>query len=346
MLLSKESAITFPVVLLFTDILFPSVMYNKNKITAGKKIALYTWLFAILIAYLTFWFLKQYQPGIGEEHGYGLTLNPLRIAANFFAYLIQVFIGNAILYAVAQKYGVLAPRELATSLIASSIGIIFALVGLAAIVLIVLWIRRRWAGFYPHERRAVGWGFGWFIICLIPVLPIPAHNTAYYLNIPLIGFSACLAGLILGLGHTLPSRMGWRLAGWLLLVLYAGNFVLNTYIGAHITPLAKRSIAGKHAFERMVSMHPSFEQGTLLFIIDIDEEMRWTLNDGLIFKAYYGDRLRWCFTIKTGQAVERGYLIVHGWDEGGQRIFYSYDGEQFIPRDENYFLTEYSPGAG
>jgi len=346
MLLCKESAVTFPIVLVFTDIIFPDTSTPRGRATPGKKIVLYTWLFAILIAYLLFWFLKQYHPGVGEEHGYGPTLNPLRIIANFFAYLIQVFTGNAILYAIFQKYSPGEPREFATSLLTSPVGIIFALVCIAAFVLIVLWIRRRWSGFYPHERRAVGWGFAWFIICLVPVLPIPGHNTAYYLNIPLIGFSGCLAGLVLGLGHTLPSRIGWRLAGWLLLILYAGNFVANTYLGAHITPLAKRSIAGKHAFEQMVSMHPSFEPGTLLFIIDIDEETRWTLNDGLIFKAYYGDQLRWCFTIKTGQDVEWGYLVVHGWDEGGPKIFYGYDGVRFTPIDENYFRTEYALGAG
>lgn len=342
-LLCKESALTFPFALLLTDAFFPAAGNKVKRKVTGRKVSLYIWLFIILIAYLIFWFHTQYQPGIGEEHGYGLTTNPLTITANLVAYIVQLFVGNAIIYSAVQGYSIESPREFATGFLSSPTGITLGLIGLAVLIVAVVLVRRHFAGFYPHERRATGWGLLWLIICLLPVLPMPGHNTAYYLNIPMIGFSACLAGLALGLGHTVKRKKLWHTIGWLLFALYVANFAVNISLGARVTPLARRSDAGRHAFEQMKELHTSFEPGTLLFIIDIDDELRWTLNDGLMYKSYYDEQLRWCFTIMKGQRFGWGYLLVHGWEEGGRRIYYSYDGHEFTPRDEEYFMREYPP---
>jgi hypothetical protein len=341
-LLCKETAITLPFALLLVNALFPVVPGQPSERRRSGIPWLYIALFVILAAYLFFWISAQYKPG-GGELGYQLTKNPFLLTANFFAYLLQVFIGNAIIYAVMTGLGAGNPREFVTGLMQSPLGYILGLLGIGALVLIVVWIRRCWRDFFPHEQRYAFFGFLWLILCILPVLPFPGHNTAYYVNIAMIGFSSCIAGVALGMRNSNPTSRTRRIVGWGLLALYVVNFGVNTHLGAKITPVARRSIAGKAALERMTEMHPSFEPGTLLFILDIDEDLRITLNDGLIFMSFYGDDLRWCFTLKDGQKITRAYLDVHGWQEGGPRIFYSYDGERFLVRDEEYFLKNYPP---
>jgi hypothetical protein len=340
MLACKETAVTFPIAILLANSFFPAKPLPKR---GRRGIGLYIALLALLVIYLIFWISIQYRPGIGQEHGYGLTINPLAITTNFFTYLVQVFIGNAILFSLLLSFADGSPREFATSFMHSPIGYILGIVGIAVVVLLFIWIGRRWGKFHSHERRYAAFGFIWFILCLLPVLPFPGHNTAYYLNIAMIGFSSCIAGIALGMRDTWGAKGGGRAVGWILLGLYLLNFAVNTLLGASVTRAALRSPVGKQALEWMIQRHPSFEQGTLLFIIDIDEELRFTLNDGLIYMAWYDDNLRWVFTIKEDQTITWAYLDVHGWSEGGPRIYYSYDGNEFTPRTEEYFLGKYGP---
>ncbi len=338
MLLCKETAVTFPVAVLLTDIIFPGGTASR-----GARTKLFIALFLLLAGYLIFWFTVQYQPGIGESYGYGRTLNPLTLTINFFAYLGEVFIGNAFIYAILNSAGGGDPRELVTRFMHSPAGYITGAACVVVLLVLIIGITRRWSGFHAHERRYAIFGFLWFIICLTPVLPVPGRNSAYYLNLPMIGFSSCLAALALGLGASLKSGGLRRWLGRILLLLYVANFVVNIQLGDTILPINRRAPVDKAAFETMIAMHPSFERGTLLFILDIDEELRVTLDDGLIYMSWYDDNLRWCFTIKEGQRITWAYLDVHGWTEGGPRIYYSYDGREFIPRDEEYFLSKYMP---
>lgn len=346
MLLCKETAITFPVVLLLINIFFPVISDGRKVASRKSGIWLYIFLFIILVVYLVFYFKVLYKPGVAGRYGYDLTMNPITLTVNFFTYLFQIFIGNAVIYSILSGAGATDPRGLVTGIMNSSTGYILGLIGIAAIVLLIIWIRRHWNKFLSRERRYAAFGFLWFIICILPVLPFPGHNTAYYVNLALIGFSACLAGIALGVVDSGRSKSPRRAIGWVLLILFGANFIINAHLGATIAPLAKRSVAAKSAFDEMLEMHPSFEPGTLLFILDIDEDLRLILNDGLIYMSYYDDNLRWVFTIKEGQPITRTYLDVHGWEEGGPRIYYSYDGEEFVQRDEEYFLSKYPLGGG
>lgn len=346
MLLCKETAITFPVTILLVNIFFP---VRSDGIGAGSRkpgVWLYLLLFMIMAAYLIFYFNILYKPGVAGRYGYDLTMNPVRLTVNFFTYLVQLFVGNAVIYSILNAFGATDPRAFATDLMQSTTGCILGLIGVAAVVLLIAWIRRHWKKFLPHERSYTSFGFIWFIVCIAPVLPFPGHNTAYYANLAMIGFSACIAGVALGIRDTGPPKSRRRTIVWILLVLFGANFIVNTHLGATVSPNARRSIVAESAFEQMTGMHPSFEPGTLLFILDIDENLRLTLNDGLIYMAYYDDNLRWVFTIKDDQEISRAYLDIHGWEEGGPRIYYSYDGHEFIPRDEEYFLAKYHVGGG
>jgi len=340
MLLCKETAATFPFVILLTNYLISKdgeSRFGVNK--SGRNVIIA--LFMILVIYLAFWFMFQYQPGGGEGEGYSLTLNPVKLGTNFVAFVVQAFIGRGIIYAVTQSAVGGYPSDIARGTLDSPIGMIF--VGLICLFIIglIFWLRGTWRSFPAWSRRMTIWGLAWFVICLLPVLPLAGHNYAYYMNIALIGFSAMLASMVTGFRAALPQSSPWRKIGWVLAGLFVVNFAVNTAISANVRTIPRLSVIAKQAYDEMIEVQPSFEEGTLLFILDVDRSFEWAVQHGMLYRAYYGDELRFCHVLQKDHELTREYLEANGWTDERPKVFYSWDGSDYIPRDEQYFLNKY-----
>jgi len=340
MLLCKETAVTFPFIILLINYFFNGGSNTRTGDTLPGRY-LITVLFILLAMYLAFWFLFQYQPGGGEGEGYGLTLNPVKLATNFVVFVVQAFIGRGIIYAVTQSAVGGYPSDIARGMLHSTIGLIaVAAIGFLIIGFIV-WLRRAWQKFPDWSRRIILWGLAWFVICLLPVLPLAGHNYAYYMNIALIGFSAMLASMALGFMFALSSKSPWRKIGWVLLALFVVNFAANTVISARVRTVPRLSVIAKQGYDEMREAHPSFEEGTLLFILDVDRKFEWAVLHGMMYRAYYGDGLRFCHVLQEDREVTMEYLEDNGWTDERPKVFYSWDGSSYIPRDEQYFINKY-----
>lgn len=340
MLLCKETAVTFPFVILLTNYLISrdtESRFGANK--SGGKIIIA--LFMILVIYLAFWFLFQYQPGGGEGEGYSLTLNPVKLGTNFVAFVVQAFIGRGIIYAVTQSAVGGYPSDIARGMLHSPMGM--TVVGVICLLItgFIILLRRVWKDFPKWTRCIILWGLAWFVICLFPVLPLAGHNYAYYMNLALIGFSAMLASIAYGFRIALPPSSSWRKIGWILVGLFIVNFVANTWISANVRTIPRLSVIAEQAFDEMLRTRTSFEEGTVLFILDVDNRFDWAVQHGLMYRAYYGDDLSYCYVILEGQKAIWSQLEARGWSDERPKVFYSWDGSDYIPRDEQYFLERY-----
>src|SRR5262249_14411505 len=68
-----------------------------------------------------------------------------------------------------------------------------------------------------HGRKAALFFVGWFVILLVPVLPLAYHLSEYYLTLPTIGV-AMLGGW--GVVAAWRSRAVWKIAAGALLLVY------------------------------------------------------------------------------------------------------------------------------
>ncbi len=340
MLLSKEAAVTFPFALLLTDVFLPDVEAGVGRLKAAR-IKLYGSLFIILTAYAVFWFTWQYLPSAGKPGAYDTTFNPLIWLVNFAAYFVQSFVGTSILIALASATGISVASTGMRGILTDRMVVIFLLLAVVVACIGFALLRKYWRNASAEYRKLIAWGILWFVLCLLPVLHFADHMNAYFLNIPLIGMTAAVASLAISLGMNSPTRGKLRLLGWILLALYAANFIVNAQLGPQYRALSIMSRIAGRAYSRMNAMNPSFEPGTALFILDVDKKFRNAVEYGRMYEVCYAGSIERCLVFAKGIKVTREELVSEGWNDDLPKRFYIYDGDDYIAADEAYFLERY-----
>jgi hypothetical protein len=164
---SKEIAFTFPLILTMYEILVRRKISEWK--TSLKQVAITNWPFYAIAILAIFMKLSAYLH-VEREHPYAITLSLNSIMESLHFYL-----GTALTF---QNFSLIT----------------------AAVLLFM-------AAILPFIFRSTILAFAfWFIlISLIPVLPLAAHRTDYYLYIPLIGISLYIAELFHCLQNTITK---------------------------------------------------------------------------------------------------------------------------------------------
>jgi hypothetical protein len=108
----------------------------------------------------------------------------------------------------------------------------------------------------------------WFVILLLPVLPLYEHIEEYYLTLPTIGL-AMLGGW--GLAAAWDSRVTWRIASTALLLIYLTSLpMIRTAVKSRylLTRKIERMVMGVEEAHRL---HPD----RVILLTDVDDDLFW-----------------------------------------------------------------------
>jgi hypothetical protein len=191
-LLSKESAILFPLVLLVAHLrLEPTRAPLRQLVPQAAATALYAIGFVATLRFVHY---------IASE-AYARSFAPVFLAANFTTYLDWIVALND---PIRDAFATAEPS-------AWVVGIPVAL-ALAA----VLWTQRR----EPRHPEEVG--AAWFLAFLAPVVPLEHHTYLYYLYLPWAGLCWTLAGA------AARAARGRAWVAWAIAALLAGFVAIET----------------------------------------------------------------------------------------------------------------------
>ena len=180
--LSKESTILFPLAFLVADRRSGLFRSDRHTLVPGAIVALaYAVTFVLTIRSIKY---------VGTE-AYAMTTAPTFLVGNLATYLRWLVM---LLNPVRDFRATLNPGALP----------IGSLVALAGVVLLVLQIR--------SSRHTEEVGAAWFLVFLLPVVPLLHHTYLYYLYLPWAGACWMLAAAGQRLTRLAPVPLGWLAA--------------------------------------------------------------------------------------------------------------------------------------
>jgi hypothetical protein len=283
-LLSKESAVTLPAILLLIAILFPAQTLRDRLVFALRSTAPHI---VVLVVYLAV--------AVGYLQVMNLSLKMLFDSSqkpnpgDYIAVLNSGVLTNA---ALAWTWAFNLPHDLSPPWSVMSPAMIQYLkafrvlvMALATVVLI-----------FSRQRRVILLGLAWFWITLIPALPLVAHFMAYYLFLPVVGLS-----LVVGVGFTwLYDRLRQIqpvLAAAVIVLIFAGGFYVSSRIIR--TEIRENGLLGASAriasntLNDLKNSYPSLPESATLYFADAKQPLIWHHDfGGLIRMAYSNDRIR------------------------------------------------------
>ena len=182
-LFSKEMALTFPIIFVFFNWMKPGEEKNRSK---------YIWVFIVTLFYLFIRFYVMSNPDVEKATYYGIAgVNPLiNLPKILLRYLFLIVF----------------PLHLSADWYLSPVKSVFdpyflcGFLAIAGLIFLVVKYRKSW-----------GWGIGWFLITLLPVLNfIPLNNpiAERYLYLPMVGIAIIIAFLLNKFKH-IPVPLIW-----------------------------------------------------------------------------------------------------------------------------------------
>ncbi|MFA5339549.1 MAG: tetratricopeptide repeat protein [Candidatus Omnitrophota bacterium] len=182
-LLSKESAVMFPFVLLFYEVCF------RREELKGKKPLKYAVFLIIILAYAIarYFILLNVKDTSTVNAGSPMLARFFLIPSIILTY-IKILLFPKGLHMERVDYGFDRPEYLSDPRVFSAFLILFA-------IAVLLWLARK-------RRKEALFGFGWFILLLIPVSGIVSINAfiaEHWLYLPSIGFFLLTSSLLAGL---------------------------------------------------------------------------------------------------------------------------------------------------
>lgn len=301
-LLAKETAVTFPVLLIAVEWVRNAQNGHRPK---PRQLVLPALGYAAVVgAYLLVrW--HQAAPPSTTEGPYALSPAPVTILSNLLTY------GSDALY-VRDWLGT-APARVAA-------------VCAAVVVLLILVVWRS-----RGTRWAAVLGVGWFVLTALPLLVLSQRAYGYYAYLPLAGASLALATLVAaplewaGVPDLSGARAGAetaRRAPTIRGLLRAGltgtalvSLVVGwTWLGARQVRametkdpagiLFKSAIAQRAAAEVKL-LYPSLPRGTTLYVTGLAEQDVWAVGHGDLFRLLYpGVEIR--LSSESGQSPAPG----------------------------------------
>lgn len=301
-LLSKETAVTLPLLLIFAA-------FVKGGSTGcrpdRKRLA---WQMLVYSTVLGLYLLVRSQKAslfLPKEGPYAWTFAPGLMLENLYTYL-----GDAL---YVRDWYITAP---------SWAGMVCALF----VMMLILTSWRSW-----RYRWVVAFGIGWFVISLLPVLFLSQRTYSFYAYYPLAGMAVTLATPVTAvlerisclIESTEPIR---RPAMWvsvsLLLVAWLWFSAAQVRATEAKDPagIISKSILAREAITELQALYPSLPQASTLHVVGLTERDVWAVGHGDLFRVYYPQ-------VETVLVREGEDSDTAGMDAGGGYVFFFNGGE-------------------
>jgi hypothetical protein len=267
-LLSKEMAVTFPVLV----VLVASIYAVQHGRRPGPRRLLGQALGygAVLGVYLVVRSQKATLL-IPSEGPYAWSLAPRTVLENLCRYLADVWYMGDWLSTTPQR--------------AAACTILLALLA------IVCWRS-------PRYRRVIVLGTAWFVLALLPVLFLAQQAYSFYAYFPLTGMAMVLAAPVTGILQAIrPSATStgplFRLAKGavisLLLIAWLWFSAGQIRATERKDPggIISKSVLARKAVTEVQALYPTLPQGSTLYVVGLTERDGWAVGHGDLFQLYY-----------------------------------------------------------
>jgi hypothetical protein len=175
-----------------------------------------------------------------------------------------------------------------------------------------------WVMFLP-ERRVLLAGLTWFVITMLPAVPLIDHFFPYYLFLPLAGFSIAI-GTILDAAYRQFARWSQASARFALAsslgVLFLICIASVRADARENRMLGRSSTLASNSLNDLRAAYPRLSGNTTIYISNAEEpDLNWDTSQGALFKLAYGDETietlywSWGEVISRG-TIERGPVVV------------------------------------
>jgi len=283
-LLSKESAITLPVMLLALCVTFDpiSASVRDRAIRAVRSTAPYV---AALLLYLIF--------AVGYLHVMGTSVSQLVEGSqvpnpgDYIPVLNRGMLKTADLaftwaFNIPRAYS--APLQHLTPAMTGYLKFFRALV---LVLTVIVFVR--------SERKLILFGFAWFWIAIFPALTLISHFLPYYVFLPVAGLSLVIGTVFAWLYDQLrrihPSVAALTIALLFSGVLYVTSSIIRTDI-EHDGILGGSAEIAWNTLNDLKRFYPVLPAEATLYFADANESLLWHHDSGaLIHMAYGTDRI-------------------------------------------------------
>jgi hypothetical protein len=155
---------------------------------------------------------------------------------------------------------------------------------------------------FTNRRRIVFFGVGWFLISIIPTLPLANHFMPYYLFLPMIGVSLVVGTSLSWLADCLRQAHEDLPGGVIALTLAGVVWVCSISVEADTRSHRLLGGSARLAYESLVSirrLYPAVSRNAILYIDDVEEPLAWDHAWGGLIQMAYD---RWDVDIRYGSS--------------------------------------------
>jgi hypothetical protein len=278
-LLSKETLVVFPLVLLWYEIVYhPPKWHSLSRWMVNRWPLL---PFILLVAGFGLLRVLMFHVNPGELYRFSFNWRWTLLALQYWWWGITLWLAQW-----NPALGYWDPPRLGWS------AIIFA-----TLASIAIW----------SKRRGLIFGLGWCLLTLFPYVLLPNHVYPHFLIIPLMGFGLVVGELVLIVGQAAQAWLGKRVVmatGILLacLAVLAGSLVVKRQTPIHYR--AEWAQFADCALRLVQTRFPTLPHASRLYFRDFSKPHKIAIFGGAMFNLYRGDlKLRSIFVPDPEPAI-------------------------------------------
>lgn len=268
-LLSKETAVTLPLLLIFAAFVQGGLTGRRPDL---RGLAWQMLAYGIVLGLYLLVRSQKASLFLPREGPYAWTFAPGPMLQNLYAYL-----GDTL---YVRDWQIAAP------LWAGMVCALFVIV-----LVLTSWRSRRY-------RWAIAFGIGWFVISLFPVLFLSQRTYSFYAYYALAGMAVTAAtpvtavlerirSLIESTGPIHRPAMGVGVSLLLVAWLWFSTAQVRAMEAKDPAGIISKSILAREAITGLQALYPSLPQASTLYVVGLTERDVWAVGHGDLFRVYY-----------------------------------------------------------
>lgn len=289
-LLSKETAVVLPFILIFTNLF---LVFSRYISLSFRRLAVL--LLPYFLVLLVYFYFRFFHYGFATGDSYLWSFSPVKMLNTLLWYslwsynlpeMLVDFVGPGI------KFNLNLLKFWSREIIPIFILFVFQL-GLT-LGLIIKKYKLRNLKTSRNSSFVALFSLSWFVIALVPVLFLPIHKFTFYLTLPLIGVVIFISYLFVNLK---VSNI------WI--SIFIGAWVLCSFLALSLTKethwITQGEATARTAYNYFQDNRKILEGKTVLFYdTEEDKDLPWsptlvlrtTLSDKNFFEVYYNNRIK------------------------------------------------------
>jgi len=275
-LASKESAIALPLLLAMICLYLADRLDLKNIKSALWRAAPHT---GIVVVYLL---IRYFTIGFKSAGPYAAKIN-WQIPINIVRYAAWGLDRSDLLLSIIGHFHIHGARFIPFGLL--------ILIGLTLVLMLF------------YRLRDTVFAGTWFLIALLPVMPIVNHAQTYYVNIASIGICILIASAVEACEWIWPPAL-WSAVAIVILAI-SGLNIRYEMKHSWVTDLGERARKG---ITSMIHQRPDLPDKAKLYLLGVDEKTGSAYGHSSIFQLFYNKNIPVIYTdnarrIKQGEGV-------------------------------------------